>query len=388
MASIFGTIGNDSLVGGIGNDTLNGGAGDDTYYINGLNDHIYDSAGDDKAIVSVSFAKIPSYIEDVEYINSAQALPYWISALLFDKSNGNYYTNLISSDKTFLYTFPDTIPEYDDDADRAIGWTSFSQIQQENAVKVLTYVETIIDVKFEETNNSSQFNTISMAYNDQENSSGYARAPSKNSFTGNDVWLSNNDGPETWFNAKDYNSTLAEGTIGSNVIVHELGHAFGLKHPFTKDGNISPPPHLLGDEDHGKWTMMSYAETTAEYKHTYSPLDIAALQYLYGVSETARTGNDTYVINENTYNFIWDGNGTDTINASALSQGTTVYLSEGYHGFVGPTKDEKITAVGQITVNFGTVIENLTGSNFDDKLYGNSANNNITGNNGNNSLIF
>jgi len=128
MASIFGTIGNDSLVGGIGNDTLNGGAGDDTYYINGLNDHIYDSAGDDKAIVSVSFAKIPSYIEDVEYINSAQALPYWISALLYDESNGNYYTNLISSDKTFLYIFPDTIPTYDDDADHAIGWTSFSQI--------------------------------------------------------------------------------------------------------------------------------------------------------------------------------------------------------------------------------------------------------------------
>ena len=370
--------GDDSLVGGSGNDTLNGGAGDDTYYINDLNDYIYDIAGDDKAVVSISFAKIPSYIEDVEYINSAQALPYWISALLLDESNGNYYTNLISSDKTFFYVFPDTIPEYDDDADHAIGYTALSSIQQENAVKVLTHLEGIIDVNIEETDDASQYNTISIALNNQENSGGYARNPGTN-FVASDIWLNN----------KSYNSTLAEGTFGSSTIVHELGHALGLKHPFsdpTPSGSVATAPYLEGDEDHGQYSMMSYTRTSAEYKHTYSPLDIAALQYLYGTSKTARTENDTYVVNSNDTNIIWDGNGTDTIDASTINQGATIYLSPGYHGFVGPTKDEYITAAGQITVNFGTVIENLNGSNFADKLYGNTAANNIIGNSGNDTI--
>ena len=82
-------------------------------------------------------------------------------------------------------------------------------------------------------------------------------------------------------------------------------------------------------------------------------------------------------------NFIWDGAGTDTIDLSGVNQGSTVFLKPGYWGFVGNQQATTITSAGQITVNFGSIIENLTGSSFADKLYGNDADNNLVGGLGN-----
>jgi Ca2+-binding RTX toxin-like protein len=112
-------------------------------------------------------------------------------------------------------------------------------------------------------------------------------------------------------------------------------------------------------------------------------LDIAALQYIYGPSKTSRIGDDTYKLSANEPNFIWDGAGLDTLDASTLNQGATLYLTPGYWGFVGSAKASNITAAGQVTVNFGTVIENLTGTSFADKLYGNELSNVLTGGMGN-----
>src|SRR5205814_803477 len=109
-----------------------------------------------------------------------------------------------------------------------------------------------------------------------------------------------------------------------------------------------------------------------------SPLDIAALQYLYGPSKTARTGNDTYVVSSSGSNFIWDGSGIDVVDASAQVAPVTLYLEPGYWGFIG-SKAATISAAGQVTVNFGSVIEDLVGGSGSDYLAGNSASNVIRG---------
>ena len=81
------------------------------------------------------------------------------------------------------------------------------------------------------------------------------------------------------------------------------------------------------------WTVMSYTDSPSEYYLRYSPLDIAALQYLYGPSKSARTGNDKYTVSSSSANFIWDGAGTDLIDASAANQAATIYLTPGYWGY-------------------------------------------------------
>ena len=61
----------------------------------------------------------------------------------------------------------------------------------------------------------------------------------------------------------------------------------------------------------------------------------------------------------------------------------TIFLNTGYQGFKGLTKKyAPITSSGQITVNFGTDIENIIGSSFSDVLTGNNLKNTLVGGDG------
>ncbi|MDG2421786.1 MAG: hypothetical protein P8N40_08810 [Gammaproteobacteria bacterium] len=369
--------GNDTLDGGTGYDILWGYKGDDTYIINSSTFHLWDTGGNDTAFVNVDFVKIPSTIESISYSAGVRELPYWISGLIFDSASR--YSSLLGPDKTFYYGFPKSIGDYSYDIDSkdTNGWRNFSETQKIETRSFFNYVEKLIDVKFSETTKFDQENTLAFANNVQEGTGGYATPPGSSSFENSDVY----------FALKKDGSVIIPSDSGNwyaDTFVHEIGHALGLKHPFSEtspSGSVATPPYLEASEDNAVWTQMSY--TGSVRKMEYSSLDVAALQYLYGVSTTARTGNDTYTYDANSPNFIWDGAGIDTIDASFSSESVTIFLKPGYHGFKGLTKKyEVITAQGQITVNFGTEIENLIGSNHSDVLTGNGLANVLTGGKG------
>ena len=374
--TLYGRNGNDILNGGDGADYMNGGSGNDTYYVSDVYDLIDDSSGNDTAYVSTSFVKIPSYIEKVNYINGAKALPYWVDALLSDEAAGNYFDTLLGNSNTFYYSFPTSLPSYDTNASHGYGFKKFSSVQIARTETALNYIASVIDVQFKKSTTADALNTLVFANNNQSSSAGLANFPG-NSMIGSDIY----------FDTSFINSTFSDGSYAALTLIHEIGHGLGLEHPFSHPqaggGNVSDPPYLTGVEESTAWTVMSYEDTPAQYYLSFSPLDIAALQYIYGPSKAARTGNDIYKVSATSPNFIWDGAGTDTIDLSGLSLGATVYLTPGYWGFVGNQQAANITTAGQMTVNFGSVIENLTGSSFADKLYGNDADNTIAGGLGN-----
>lgn len=364
---IDGLAGDDYLDGGAGFNLLNGGDGNDTYIVSNRTTFINDSSGDDSAVVSASFVKIPSFVEKVTYLDGALPLPNWLDATLNDEFVGQQLKRL-DTNKTFNFNFAQSLPAYyEPNSKYGNGFKPFTKDQIAYTYIALSNIEKIIDVNFKQVNTSSGLNNMTFSNNTQTGTWGYAFGP-YGTETGSDVFI---DGDvDVLTNPKTYFDSFV------GVLNHEVGHALGLPHPHENT------PTLVAGDASGLNTIMGYGGRPTSLVD-FQVLDIAALQYIYGPSTKVRTGNDTYIISESSTNFVWDGVGADSINASSVTSPVTIFLSPGYWGYTGTTPANYITAPGQITVNFGTTIEQLTGSSYSDKLYGNTVANVIIGGAGN-----
>lgn len=152
------------------------------------------------------------------------------------------------------------------------------------------------------------------------------------------------------------------------VMLHEIGHALGLKHPF--EGS----PQLSSALDNKDFTVMSYTDgPQGLYSHSTPMInDIAAVQYIYGANTTATAGNDVYQISPGGVgSTIWDAGGTDTleiINASGVA--ANIDLRSGY-------SNRTEMGFSDTWIFDGVVIEHIISGNGSDTLNGNSTGNRI-----------
>ena len=331
------------------------------------------------------------------------------------------------------FGFAAGIPDYAI-SEAGSGFTAFDADQQAATRLVLSYFSEVVRVTFAEGGGPG--NHLSLGMTPQAaTQGGYAYLPGfgfsflqggaqstitavNENLESGDVWL-NSDADwtaESWLRGGD----------GWATLLHEIGHALGLKHPFEApaDGFLLSP-----ELDNERFTVMSYnmaanaktvAVTGSETSFAWvidsvrpsslMPLDLQALQHLYGSRTTTRPGNDTYTwaVSPEILETVWDGGGKDLLDCSNQVFPCAIDLREGQFSSIAIRRTLADKRAGldipaffpdaempsdvydgrdNLAIARGTVIENATGGVGADTITGNAGANLLSGLAGNDRLL-
>lgn len=327
----------------------------------------------------------------------ASGLTY-IDALL---GEGPQWNLLLPNRNTLRYTFGTEAAHQGDAGTIFSGARSaFSTSQQQAVVQALARVTQITGIRFEMTIDAgtadlhfSNANLIGAA------TSGYTSTLWS--------WESNGQGTITRFTADAWvyldnvefqaqNANLARGTAGYETLLHEIGHAFGLKHPF--EGNVTLP----AAQDNTANTLMSYTAQGGPHSD-FSPYDLAALGFLYGGdgiggalgwgaagwlltgtvaddSLAGGSGNDKLKGGDGN-DVLRGGTGTDTAMYTLTRDRYTVSLLADSVQVTGPEGTDTLTEIErlQFSDQFVTLGARVAGSGAADQLSGTEGADEITG---------
>ncbi len=223
---------------------------------------------------------------------------------------------------------------------------------------------------------------VRVALTDTPGAYAWAYLPEATAYAG-DIWLGANE---------PTHDALDAGSFGFSTLIHEIGHALGLKHPHERGYT---GVRLPAADDWLGMTQMSYktypglddAEASI-YPTTPMMLDIKAIQYLYGVPQPDdadslyrfRQGNDYYQT-------IWDGGGRDTLVWDASAQGALIDLRPGHWSQLGDPI--RYSYDGFETIEYArpetvaiyrtVIIEDAVGGRGADTIIGNDARNLLWG---------
>jgi serralysin len=324
----------------------------------------------------------------------------WIAGL----NSGSRWSFTGSGTPTLTYSFFNGGTYYGDET----GVTPLSATAQNFTRRIFADIQSLINVNFTEVaDTQNSYGQIRLQLS-SDPSYAYAYYPSR-SLLGGDIHLNT-----SYDNANNTNGwQRGIGSHGYMSIIHEIGHALGLKHPGNYNGSTGTGSgsFLTYADDNTGNTVMSY-NFTGNSAATFMPFDILTLQSIYG-ARTTNQGNTTYTFTSlSNYSdgavtwgngtasklTIWDSSGTDTLNFGSLANNSNGYrfdLNEGgwlstrsgfntlsYTAYGDASKTPYYTTATGTRLAYDVNIENLIGSNNNDEIFGNALTNSLNGGGG------
>jgi len=319
-------------------------------------------------------------------------------------------------DAVITYSFPNTGGDYVGSGQSASsygsgeagsGFAELTTTQQQATREIFDMFSELLDVTFTELTGSDDKDAMIRFGQSAVPSTAWAYYPAASDI-GGDVWLGTGAG---------YYTNPAKGTYANHTLMHEIGHALGLKHGHEATGHGA----LSDDKDGMAYSLMTYNSHIGSSSYGYTneywgyaqsamQYDMAALQALYGANTTTNSGDTVYTFSKTTgamsidgvaqdapgsnriFKTLWDAGGRDLIDLRNYSDDAVINLNEGgalkFSNIQTAQVQAGVYAEGNLYLGLDPdstgagLIEDVRTGGGDDTIIGNQVKNKLAGKGG------
>lgn len=279
-----------------------------------------------------------------------------IDSMQFAFLAGKFQSLPVGTRAVITYQYAGTTQPGDLPTSDRTGWTDFTASEKTALEAAMAHMETFLNVSFVEVTGEA----------DPDMNIGKIDIPGTTAGFGG--YSASSNGADEILSYDSF--VLYDNTIDlaseANLVLHELGHAMGLKHPFSS-------PVVPVGTDSNKYTVMSYSDNpdTGALSSSMQQYDMVALQEFWGAADY-ETGDNTYSApTAGTVTTVWDSAGTDSFDLSASATAVKLDLREAHFS--------TFASIDDMAIAFDTVIENAMGGAGRDRITGNGVSNELRG---------